>query len=264
MQGKIYIGNNLVLPYMGDTYVIYNDSTDIVKDSAVVLLDTTNTSSYPGSGNTWTDLSGNGNNANVSAWASYWNSNGYFLLPGNQGVNAVGIVTHNTSLNIFSGAYTLMIVGSIDYIAPILNEDFTGAFVKADSWVNNPGWGVAFNRNEFDGRYQLAPTWRINNTINQGTSTRAWTLGEYFVIHLVYDEGIRTIYDSDNNIVAQGTLATYTANNTSNLFLGRASSLSNQYYGWAGKYVSAGIYSKALSADERAQNITYFKSKLGF
>lgn len=26
MQGKIYIGNNLVLPYLGDTYVIYNEN----------------------------------------------------------------------------------------------------------------------------------------------------------------------------------------------------------------------------------------------
>ena len=26
MQGKIYIGNNLVLPYVGDTYVIYNEN----------------------------------------------------------------------------------------------------------------------------------------------------------------------------------------------------------------------------------------------
>ena len=35
---------------------------EIVEDGLVLALDAGNTKSYPGSGTTWTDLSGNGNN----------------------------------------------------------------------------------------------------------------------------------------------------------------------------------------------------------
>ena len=37
-------------------------SPRIVTDGLVLLLDAGNTKSYPGSGTTWSDLSGNGNN----------------------------------------------------------------------------------------------------------------------------------------------------------------------------------------------------------
>lgn len=39
---------------------------NIVKDNLICLLDSANIKSYPGSGNTWTDLSGNNNNATLS------------------------------------------------------------------------------------------------------------------------------------------------------------------------------------------------------
>lgn len=265
---KMYLGDTLLnKTYLGSvgTREFYNADIGegLVTDSSVLLLDSTDSNSYPGSGNTWTDLSGNGNDADVTSWGPYWNANGYWLLPGNQGNSVYGLVSHASSLNVFSGTYTLLFCGSIEYTAGG-NQDFAGMFVKADSWVNSPGWGAAVNRNTADGRYELAPTWRINNTINQGTTLQAWTLGTPFVFHLEYNNGVRTIYDTDNNIVAQGTAATYDANNTNDLFLGRASSLATQYYGWAGKYVSAGIYTKVLTSNERLQNINYFKAQLGF
>ena len=44
-----------------------NDSTiDIVKGSIDLLLDAANPNSYPGSGTTWTDLSGNGRNGTLT------------------------------------------------------------------------------------------------------------------------------------------------------------------------------------------------------
>ena len=51
--------------------IAYNPS--IVTNGLVLCLDAGNTKSYPGSGTTWTDLSGNGNNATISG-ASVWNS----------------------------------------------------------------------------------------------------------------------------------------------------------------------------------------------
>ena len=43
-------------------------SSSIVTSGLVLNLDAGNTASYPGSGTTWTDLSGNGNNWNSNKW----------------------------------------------------------------------------------------------------------------------------------------------------------------------------------------------------
>ena len=41
-------------------------SPKIITDGLVLCLDAGNTKSYPGSGTTWTDLSGNGNNGTLT------------------------------------------------------------------------------------------------------------------------------------------------------------------------------------------------------
>jgi hypothetical protein len=55
-------------------------NSKIVTDGLVLCLDAANPKSYPGSGNTWKDLSGNGNHATRSDAGTYstWNSAGYF------------------------------------------------------------------------------------------------------------------------------------------------------------------------------------------
>ena len=52
----------------------YNPS--IVTSGLVLALDAGNTKSYPGSGTTWTDLSGNGNTGTLSNGPTYSSSNG--------------------------------------------------------------------------------------------------------------------------------------------------------------------------------------------
>jgi len=52
----------------------------IVTDGLVLCLDVGNTKSYPGSGTTWTDLSGNGNNGTLTNGPTYSSSNGGSLV----------------------------------------------------------------------------------------------------------------------------------------------------------------------------------------
>jgi len=53
----------------------------IVTDGLVLALDAADTNSYPGSGTTWSDLSGNGRNYSIGASIS-WNASGYFSCTG--------------------------------------------------------------------------------------------------------------------------------------------------------------------------------------
>jgi len=51
-------------------------NTKIVTDGLIALHDAGNTKSYPGSGTTWTDLSGNGNTGTLQNGSSYSSTNG--------------------------------------------------------------------------------------------------------------------------------------------------------------------------------------------
>jgi len=50
--------------------------TELVTNGLVLLLDANNTNSYPGTGTTWTDLSGNNNNGTLTNGASYSSASG--------------------------------------------------------------------------------------------------------------------------------------------------------------------------------------------
>ena len=70
-------------------------SPRIVTDGLVLCLDAGNTKSYPGSGTTWTDLSGNGNNGTLQNSPTYDTNNlGSFSL---DGVNDRILISCNNS-----------------------------------------------------------------------------------------------------------------------------------------------------------------------
>ena len=57
----------------------------LVTAGLVLNLDAGNTSSYSGTGNTWTDLSGRGNHGTLVNSVTYSSSNqGYFVFNGNE------------------------------------------------------------------------------------------------------------------------------------------------------------------------------------
>lgn len=89
-----------------------------VTDSLVLYLDANNTESYPGSGTTWTDLSGNGNNGALRNWAS-------------------------TSLSVVSGVSCLYLNGSSAGNGDILISNFYRDFVAGDNTHTFEWWGYA-------------------------------------------------------------------------------------------------------------------------
>jgi hypothetical protein len=56
----------------------FHNNPRIVTDGLVLCLDAADSSSYPGSGTTWYDLSGNGNNHNINGSPTF--SNGAFTI----------------------------------------------------------------------------------------------------------------------------------------------------------------------------------------
>jgi hypothetical protein len=82
----------------------YNNGPKIVTNGLALALDAANNKSYPGTGNTWFDLSGNGNNCSFNSTPAW--SNGEFTF---NGTSHYGTITNNSSLD-FSSEQTLMMV----------------------------------------------------------------------------------------------------------------------------------------------------------
>ncbi len=84
----------------------YNPS--IVRDSLLLYLDAANTKSYPGSGTTWTDISGKGNSPTLTNGPTFNSDNlGSIVLDGTDDIvefSSGGTVTSDTV--VLSGSYT--------------------------------------------------------------------------------------------------------------------------------------------------------------
>ena len=98
-------------------------SPSIVTNGLVLCLDAANRKSYPGSGTTWTDLSGNGNNGTLVNGATFSSANG--------GVIALDGVNDyiDVPINLSTSNYTIM--GAARYVV-VGGRTFSG---KNNNWL---------------------------------------------------------------------------------------------------------------------------------
>ena len=77
-------------------------SPRIVTDGLVMALDAANAKSYPGSGTTWNDISGNGNNATLNSVTHKSDNGGVFETAG-----ALTSYIDNNTINLTSTNFTV-------------------------------------------------------------------------------------------------------------------------------------------------------------
>jgi len=212
---------------------------NIIRNGLVLELDAASRNSYPGSGNTWYDLSGNGKNYTFGSGIS-WNSAGYFNC------NGTGVFTGPAS-NTF-GFNTTM-------------EHYVEAFVQATSATANVffNWQATtvndsraiYSHFYYDGGrtyYDVAGCCNADQRIDYPNDSD-FTAG---IRHLAY----RTRKDATpnrqifKNTVSQvdsgaNSTATVTWNNTANALIAQL---------WNGRLYSFRVYNRALSDAERIQN----------
>ena len=123
---------------------------DIVKCNLICLLDSANIKSYPGSGNTWTDLSGNGNNATLVN--PTYNSTTKAIFFSNTTPGTMSI----SSINLSSTNHTIMYLSrqtqsgtQLRVLSGISNNWLLGYWngyssqYYAEGWVAGPGSTLA-------------------------------------------------------------------------------------------------------------------------
>ena len=203
-------------------------SSSIVTSGLVLNLDAGNPASYPGSGTTWTDLSGNGNNAAMGSGRTYSSANGGSLVFDGTTNYAIVSLPSATSYNTFT------------YNVWVYSTNNSGYHTIIDQGNDTWFFGI------FNG--QLVT---YNPNLNSGyfINTNQW-----------YHVAITHVFGGPILFYVNGNLVYTSTNNSSNF--------TTSYFGigggvlsptsadeiWSGNIAQASIYNRALSAAEVRQN----------
>lgn len=221
----------------------------IVQDKLILNLDASNRTSYPGSGGTWKDLSGNGYNATVQTGVSY-NS----TIRGNLKTAAVANSAILLPVN------TIWDFGTSDFSICMWVKAEGGEFIRYDTAITGGLWWVYSNGHSGSSYSMNFLYWNSNRVTSRQLGV---TLTDIPIGGWLYVAGTRrygSTADSGPRLYINGLLkGSILGSDTLNVVaqsgaypgIGRAGSFA-QYSAVTVSMVS--IYKKELSADEVMQN----------
>lgn len=229
--------------------IAYNPK--IVTDGLVVLLDAANPKSYSGSGTTWFDLSGNGNNGTLTNGPTFsTQNNGSILFDGmddftnivNSNVGNFG--TSNFSISVW-GKATLSSVGSRGLISKYNPHSSNGT-----------GWFLFFR----DGQVWARITQDLSAPLEMSQIT-ANVLGNlWYNFVITRNQNNFSLYSNGNLLQANTTTNIINCSSTGPLRIG--SGYSSGYY-YSGNCSLAKIYNRALTIQEIQQNFNALRGRYG-
>jgi len=226
----------------------------IVTNGLVLALDAADKNSYPGSGTTWRDMSGNGNNGTLTNGPTFNSGNGGSIVFDGTNDFVVGNQSINTGQN-FS-VFAWIRPGAINVRNAIVGNGYPYISTKGWLFSTATNYGNPLILNSFfisigsDNAYRTAAS---NSLV-----TNTWNYIGGIVTNggqdiKLYSNGIETSYYG-------GTLsATTILYDTNELNIGRRYSTSSELFiGFMGNIQ---IYNRVLSAQEILQNYNAQKSR---
>jgi len=215
---------------------------NIVNDGLVLYLDAGNDNSYPGSGTTWTDLSGSGNNGTLVNGPTYSSANGGSLVFNGSSYVDCGLATFQPT------AITLC-----SWVSHTNSSD-GGIIVKGD--VNEATeWGISFGYSS--PHYLIGRTTTYNNQLLYPWTGSLLT-GFHYICYTMVNNTSATLYVDGVQVVSTNTIGSIGLN-AKNVFVGKW----NNYAPLQGKISTTQIYNRALSATEVSQNFNALRSRYG-
>jgi hypothetical protein len=230
----------------------------IVRDGLVLHLDAANVKSYPGTGTTWSDLSGNGNNGTL--------------------VNGVGYASNNKGSLTFDGLNDHITLGDVNDLG------FTNGAFAASAWLTIPstwtsgdqypnlvskgaragwdtnGWSMYVFRNTGSGTgYAIGIGMRNDSTVMTGP--RAENLPTNTVMNAVITASgvggqVAVYINGINRGSASQTIAP--ASNSIPVYISR-----DELRYFPGHVYSVQLYNRALTASEIEQNFEALRGRFG-
>lgn len=219
-----------------------NSENEIVRSSLALYLDASNSSSYPGTGTTWFDISGNGRNASLINSPTFSNTNG-------GEINFSGTQYATLPANVFNFG-----TGSYSIEAWVLNN----------SAVTNNIWYSSQSSNStgfYGAGYNISTGW-FHTTFDGSTrptssklpiaSPNGWSH------HVIVRSG-NTITQYVNGFQASTNATTSMSMSAADVRIGQNPATNGER--WNGKIAIIRIYNKELSKEEILNNFNLEKNK---
>lgn len=224
---------------LANRQIIWPSAGSIITSGLILNLDAGNVASYPGSGTTWTDLSGNGNNGTLINGPTFNSSNGgSIVFDGTDDYVSASnsMFVHRTSNWTYS--FWLKFSGT-----PSL-----GTIFENGSWTS-----CLLMRFQTDGIsiYSMGSLW--------GKFTLSPTLGLWYKLDFIRNGSSLDFYL--NSIYSQTMSFTADIQPSSNIFIGSSQHTTGQYF--YGNISQVSIYNKSLSATEILQNFNVTRTRFG-
>jgi hypothetical protein len=228
---------------------------DTIQDGLVLCLDASDKNSYPGSGTTWTDVSGNGNNGSITNSPTFSNTNGgIFSFPNTANQSATvsdTSVLKPTSVTLSAWVY-------LTVYNPL--NDFDGQFPTI-LWkpnANNTGgqgsYGLSLAAGQYP-RFTITPTQLVSSTI---FPTGVWVN----LVGVYASGGTQLLYR--NGIIDASTTGPSSITYSSEPVAVATRVFSGTYqYPWNGYIANVRIYNTALTSAQVQQNYNAQKSRFG-
>ncbi len=227
---------------------------DVVESGLVLALDAGNTKSYPGSGTTWTDLSGRGNTGTLTNGPTYSSSNGgYFILDGSNDY----ILANNTSLN---SAFSSTSVSHFTWVYPTSAGQIV---TELGQTTLNIAWHDSNIEISSGGVFSFS-TWHGSLT-NKVTSTQSFN--SWYYVGFSYNGTTLTAYVNGTSVGTTTFTRQAPYNNGYQTYYALCSTddgTNMGTQGYAGARISSfSLYNRALTAQEVQQNFNATKSRFG-
>lgn len=213
-------------------------------------VDASIAASYPGSGNVWYDLSGNGRNFTWNTTPTYTNSGDLDYFSTSSKV-ATGPASNSFELTMFSG-YTIIYVAATDSFS--MNGAFKfykdgtssanrGIFAHP-TWADSPGT-LYFDQNGCCNADQ-----RLTASTSGQTGMRMWALRRNL-------NGDRSIWRGNSQVASTTTAPSSSVLNGT----GAVIHSTDDGYNWNGRIVSFIVYNRGISDAEISSIYSYFNSR---
>lgn len=217
---------------------------DIITDGLVLYLDAANQKSYPGSGTTWSDISGNGNIGTLTNGPTYSTDNkGCIVFDGTN--------DYSSSTNV-NNAWAFGTNGTVNCWINIVSR-----------LKNNPRlFSVNNNLNSIDAFLAGDTFYNLGICGGSGAITQSEiSPNTWVMLTIQFTSGaVKIFFNGSEQTIGSGATSGYNINNTDTLYLARFR-LSGYELGC--KISSFSIYNRSLTQDEIQQNYLATKSRYG-
>ena len=225
---------------------------DVIDTGLVLALDAADRNSYPGSGTTWTDLSGNGNNGTLTNMDGSNYSDGALSFDGsNEYVNLTESLIGSNQIQTVTSSYTLE--------AWINVRSSSGTDSDAASIIGNASnYGVGMQVGVSNGNPRMNYGFRFtNNFYGSEFSYDTWT---HICLSRIHDQSVKAYLNGNLDVsFTSDQLSVPSEQTYNNMRIGNSSPRISGYYD--GYISNIRVYNKGLTDAEIQQNFNALRGR---